>query len=124
MAACRVSTGSITSTPATPAASASAALPPDRPHHVSLFHCIAPPPATCAELAAASGSTRDDQPLDLTGAAARKRRRADAVSSSLAPDTGGRPRDTDSPLDLSVKRPRTDDAMPFPAVATGRTTSR
>jgi len=81
-------------------------------HHVSPFH-VGPLSSFGANhgfmSAASVHRTADDQPLDLTGAAARKRR-GTASPSPLDDLKAAAAADADSPLDLSVKRARTDDA--------------
>ena len=117
MAACRVSnvdqrfarSTSSTLSPQLNAASSSAGEDRQQ-HHVSPFH-IGPPTdfsprptlgANHSFLSASVHRVPDDQPLDLTGGAGRKRR-GDGSPNPTAVDV-------DSPLDLSVKRSRKDDA--------------
>ena len=76
-------------------------------HHVSPFYVAAPPSVTQTNHAFLSTSGHsDDQPLDLTGGSARKRRGNGSPSPEAAAAAAA---DPDSPLDLTVKRPRTDD---------------
>jgi len=115
MAACRVSNvdqrfaRSTTSTLPPQLNAASSSAGEDRQqHHVSPFH-IGPPTdfsptlgANHSFLSASVHRVPDDQPLDLTGGGGRKRR-GDGSPNPTAVDV-------DSPLDLSVKRSRKDDA--------------
>jgi len=97
--------------------SSSPAACPDR-QHVSPFP-VAPAndfssAANLSSQPASDYTMPDDQPLDLTGggAAARKRRGTESPGPVQAAD------DADSPLDLSVKRSRTDDtAVPLPRLS-------
>ena len=115
MASCRISavdqrfarSSSSTLPPQLGAASASAGDERQQ-QHVSPFH-IGPPAdfssrstlgANHGLLSASAQQVSDDQPLDLTGGGAARKRRG---SGSPNPDA-------DSPLDLSVKRSRTSDA--------------
>ena len=86
-------------------------------HHVSPFHVG--PAATDFSISLGANHSllsasvsADDQPLDLTGGGVARKR-------SASPE----PADEDSPLDLSVKRSRTDDATPlsdFSTMGVGR----
>ena len=101
MAACRVS--SVDQRFAQSTSTSSLTGSDDRQRHVSPFHVGLPSHSDHSVMSSSGHRVTDDQPLDLTGGGAGRKRRG--AGSPLSPKA-----DVDSPLDLSVKRPRTDDA--------------